>query len=61
MRTEGLIDPPKEIADPHHIDTKDWKVGREGPVKLAFPGVVEEGETRIMEVRIISSSLSNMK
>jgi hypothetical protein len=56
MRTEGLIDPPKEIAEPNYINTKEWKVGREGPVKLSFPGVVDEGETRIMEVCITDSN-----
>ncbi|KAI0689397.1 alcohol oxidase [Cytidiella melzeri] len=48
-RTEGLIDPPEDIAQRNYLDTKEWKVGRDGPVKLSFPAVVDEGETRIME------------
>lgn len=52
-RTEGLIDPPKDYAERNSIDTRDWKFGRDGPVKLSFPSVMEEGEQRILEVCIV--------
>ncbi|KAI0337693.1 alcohol oxidase [Trametopsis cervina] len=48
-RAEGLVPPPPAIASANGIDVEGWKVGREGPVVLSWPGVVEEGERRIME------------
>jgi hypothetical protein len=51
-RTEGLVDPPKEHAERNSIDTRDWKFGRDGPVKLSFPSIMEEGERRILEACI---------
>ena len=52
-RTEGLVDPPKDHAERNSIDTKNWKFGRDGPVKVSFPGVMEEGEWRILEVCLV--------
>ncbi|KAI0085565.1 alcohol oxidase [Irpex rosettiformis] len=48
-RTEGLIDPNKDIAERNYINVKDWKIGRDGPVKLSWPAVVDEGESRILD------------
>ena len=49
-RVEGLVNPSKEIAEVNSIETTEWKVGREGPIKLSFPPIVEEGERKIREV-----------
>ena len=50
-RTEGLIEPTKDVGERNYINVKDWQVGRDGPVKLSWPIVVEEGESQILDVR----------
>ncbi|KAI0687618.1 GMC oxidoreductase [Cytidiella melzeri] len=31
------------------VDTKEWKVGRSGPIKVSYPEVLGEGERRVLE------------
>ncbi|KAI0797157.1 alcohol oxidase [Abortiporus biennis] len=39
-KSEGFIDPSKEIQEANSINTKDWKVGRQGPLKITYPGTI---------------------
>ncbi|KAI0759156.1 alcohol oxidase [Irpex lacteus] len=48
-RAEGLVEPNKDVAERNYIDTKEWTVGRDGPIKLSWPSVVEEGESQILD------------
>ena len=49
-RVECLTDPRPEVAERNYIDTKEWKVGRNGPLQISFPRNISEGESRVMDV-----------
>ncbi|KAJ3556842.1 hypothetical protein NM688_g1799 [Phlebia brevispora] len=56
-RSEGFVDPPEEIKKKFKLDVDNWKIGRDGPINLSFPGKIEEAELKIQET-FLNSGLS---
>ncbi|KAJ3534995.1 hypothetical protein NM688_g7044 [Phlebia brevispora] len=43
-RTEGFVEPPTSVKEKFNMNFDDESVGRQGPLKLGFPGLMNESE-----------------
>ncbi|EMD41655.1 hypothetical protein CERSUDRAFT_79287 [Gelatoporia subvermispora B] len=48
-RSEGFVPPSPEVQQRLHMKLGDWSLGKDGPVKVSFPGTINEVELTVME------------
>ncbi|OCH94550.1 alcohol oxidase [Obba rivulosa] len=53
-RVEGFVPPPAETQRKFGIKLDHWTLGREGPLKISYPGLINAGE------RTVQETLSNL-
>ncbi|CCM05250.1 uncharacterized protein FIBRA_07460 [Fibroporia radiculosa] len=51
-RTEGFVTPSAEVQERNHLLIDSLEIGTDGPLKVAYPGTIDEGELRVRETLI---------
>ncbi|TBU47229.1 alcohol oxidase [Dichomitus squalens] len=51
-RTEGFIPPPKDVQLSKGLKFDTWNLGTEGPLTLAYPYTIDDGELKVQETLI---------
>ncbi|CCM01757.1 uncharacterized protein FIBRA_03823 [Fibroporia radiculosa] len=48
-RTEGFIPPSVDVQKQNNMHLDTWRIGKTGPLKVAYPGTIPEGERKVQQ------------
>lgn len=51
-RTEGFLAPNFDVQKRNNMCFDSWRMGRNGPLKITYPGTIDEAESRILQTLI---------
>lgn len=55
-----FVPPSEEMAKRMGISFDEWEIGKQGPLKVAYPATIPEADLIIQEVRPVMSSVEQI-